>query len=164
MLIAQMQKNADVVEKNILRSEQLLAEVRRYTKASLNCCFLKKKINHRPSPQLLPPGWRKWPQWRNFEAPEWALWHSGWSRKPAEEPLLGCGHSQEAQTPAGQRDRERVSCSRQQPRESGGDVSKFSVARWYFGSLYRRVVLFHLVYDNPWFSGLIFKRLIYTHM
>lgn len=114
-----MQKNADQVEKDILRAEELLAVVRKHWKTGTQTSplmsfhhFLCHRSVKRPSWSscyLLPAGCWKWQEWASLQASDWDLRQAGRGWGPAEGPLPGCRQSQEAQTPAGQRDRERVS-------------------------------------------------------
>lgn len=104
-LIAQMQKNADQVEKDILRSEELLAVVRIRWKGHTNRCFTGRLSHCR----LLSTGCWEWKERPPAPASNWDFRQAGWGWRPAEGPFPGCWQSQEAQTPSGHRDRERVS-------------------------------------------------------
>lgn len=65
--------------------------------------------NH-PNCCLLPPGFWKWQERAALWASDWDISQAGRGWGPAEGPFPGRRQSQEAQTPPGQRDRERVSC------------------------------------------------------
>lgn len=109
-----MQQNADLVEKDILRSEELLAVVRvlhkrtREDKPSLSLAALSKRFPF--ICRLPPPGCRKWQEGAALRASGRDLRQTGRGGGAAEGTLLGRGQSQEVQTPASQRHRERVSC------------------------------------------------------
>lgn len=112
LLIAQMQKNADQVEKDILRSEELLAVVRIRWKGHTNRCiwvvFTGRFSHYRP----LSTGCWEWKERPPAPASNWDFRQAGWGWRPAEGSFPGCWQSQETQTPPGHRDRERVSGQR----------------------------------------------------
>lgn len=104
-LIAQMQENADQVEKDILRSEEMLAVVRTLTPVYQWHCLCQ---SHRQC-LLLPPGQWEWKEGPALSASGWDFREAGKGGRSVDGPVPGCHQGQKAQTPAGLRNRERVS-------------------------------------------------------